>query len=155
MAPFSFLTSLICASVFFLITPSMGFSILLVFSENQLLTLLIFFIICFCSISLISALSFFPFYLLGYNWLPSINSSNYFNLTSYYTTLLKLIKLMAFLFSNPADTYVDSCSSSSQNHLHSSYIRHSSWFSCLQTLLSPIILFPTLFHLLISLLPHI
>lgn len=50
---------LICFSFFFfLITPSMGLSVLLVFSENQLLALLII-IVCLCSITLISALYYF------------------------------------------------------------------------------------------------
>lgn len=103
----------------------------------------------FCS------LLFLFIYLFGYNLLFSIYSSTYSNLTSYHTTPLKRMKLMAFLFSSPVDTYLDSCYSSSQKHLHNCCTRHSLWLSCHHTLLSPVLLFFPLFPFLIPLLLHI
>lgn len=145
---------LICFSFFFLITPSMGLSVLLFFSENQLLALLIF-IVCLFHYTDFCSLLFLFIYLFGYNLLFSIYSSTYSNLTSYRTTPLKRMKLMAFLFSSPVDTYLDSCYSSSQKHLHNSCTRHSLWLSCHHTLLSSVLLFFLLFPFLIPLLPHI
>ena len=89
---------------------------------------------------------FLFFYLPEYNLLFSINSSTYCNLTSYHTAALKVMKVMVFLFSNPVDTYLDSCYSSSPEHLCNSCTRHSLWLSCHHTLLFPILLvFPLLF----------
>ncbi|XP_052026956.1 KDM5C adjacent transcript [Chionomys nivalis] len=60
MSPFSLLILVICAfSLFFLINLSRGLSILLVFTKNQLLALLLLSIVSLFSISLISALIFF------------------------------------------------------------------------------------------------
>lgn len=44
---------------------------------------------------------------------------------TFYHTPLKLVKFVAFLFSDLVNTYLDSHYSSSQKHLHNSYARQS------------------------------
>lgn len=82
----------------------MGLSMLLVFSKNQLLVLLIF-IVCLCSIMLILALYYsFSCHLALICYSPFMLQT-FSNLTSYHTSPLKVIRLMAFFFSTQGSLF--------------------------------------------------